>query len=167
MEDGRKPFEPIGSQPRWKILYDLVAGRPIGTEITYGEARDALGGVDRQTAISAMYTAKRHLENDGERSVRNVMRFGWIVMKPDEEIAEAETRRKRAHRRVRAGIRIVRSVNTRRGELTQFDRQRLDYEDRSLSMLADIMSRKTASLADLVKKYQLPEGSDTLDRPSE
>lgn len=148
MTDDRKPFEPIGDQARWKMLYDLVQAKAVGDEITYKEAEQILD-CDREAVLGAMYYARRRLEADGQRSVRTVARFGWIVMTAAQEIDEAEKRRRKAGNRVRDGLRITSSVNGRRDELSPFERERLDREQRSLTMLKELMSRKRRSLGEM------------------
>lgn len=144
----RKPFEPILDEARWRLLYNLVLTKNVGDEITYREAED-LCQCDREAVLGAMYYARRRLEEDGERSVRTVARFGWIVMSASQEIDEAERRRKKAGKRVKDGLRITAAVNGRRDELSPFERERLDRETRSLTMLRDLMGRKRKSLGEM------------------
>jgi len=138
----------MGDEARWKTLYGLILKRAIGEEITYREVEELLL-VDRDGALAAMRQARVHLESDGERSVRTVTNFGWIVMSPRQEVDEIENRRRRAGNRVKDGLRIAASVGNRRDELSPFEREELDRTQRSMRMLADLFGRRRKPLGEL------------------
>lgn len=145
----RKPFEPAdGVSARWRKLYAFVQTKSVGDEITYSEAEELLD-CDRMVVLGAMRETRIQLEADGERSLRTVANFGWIVMNAAQEIDEIEKRKRRAGNRVKDGIRIGKSVNNRRDELSPFERERLDREQRALQMLSDLMSRRRKPLGEM------------------
>jgi len=150
MNDDRKPFEPAdGLRPRWQYCYDLVVERNINDEITRREVMDMLA-CDWATAGAAMGQAKVHLEEDGRLSVRTVPKFGWVVMRAGEHLAEADREARSGHRKLKAGYRKLSAIDHRRGELSQFEREAVDRRKAWLSQLVD--SSRRPSLTELHKR---------------
>ena len=148
----RKPFEPIdGVTPRWKKLFDLVTERKIGEEVTYREATDLLdlGPQTRRTlkiVQEAMREAQRHLENQGERTVGTVARFGWIILDAQRELRQVERRLVKTRRAAGRVIRGGKALGTRREELSQFERQRLDFVNHSALVASQATGRNGLTL---------------------
>lgn len=143
----RKTFEPIdGVTPRWKKLYDLVMGRKVGDEITYREALEVLGlpRTDRGLHIAqqTMRTTMEHLERDGHSLLGNVAKFGWVVLDPQRELQQTDRRVTKTRRAAGRAVRGVGSLNNRRDELSQFERERLDWISRSANLAMTASSRR-------------------------
>lgn len=149
-----KPFEPAdGVTPRWRKLFDLVTSRNVGDEVTYREATDLLNlpRNDRGVKIAqdAMRDAMRHLEIQGERTVGNVKRFGWIVLDAQRELQQVDRRLVKTRRAAGRTLRGSKALDTRRGELSQFERERLDRISRSALMATQITGRRGMSISEL------------------
>lgn len=138
-----QPFTPAdGVMPRWQKLYDLVRGRNVGDEVTYGEAQDLLK-CDRKTAQQAMREAMARLERNGERTVGTVTHFGWIVLSADREVNQVDRRAVKTRRAAGRVLRGASALNTRRDELSQFDRQRLDWISGAAQVILAASSRQS------------------------
>jgi hypothetical protein len=161
--DDRKPFQPIdGVTPRWQKLYNLVAERKIGDEVTYAEAIETLdlprGRASRKVAQEAMREAQHHLEIKGERTVGTVANFGWVVLDAQRELGQVDRRRTKARRAAGRTLRGVKALNTRRDELSQFERQRLDFIGHSARVAQEATGRNGLTL----EKFQkMIEGKPT------
>lgn len=143
-------FEPAdGNEPRWQHCYDLVAELQPGDDITYQQVMEALD-CDRQVAIASMLQAKKHLEQDGQRTVRNVRRFGWIVCDAKANLTEADGRIKKTSRALERAARIV--LATPRDELSRIDQSRLDFQQRSILGGLGIQQRKSKSCSELLRE---------------
>lgn len=148
----RAPFRPAdGIQPRWKILFDLVMSKAVGDEVTYEDAADALGIEQsdprlRPIVQSAMRDAQAQLEKAHERTVGNKTNFGWIILAADQELKQVERRlvktRKAAGRTIRGGV----ALNSRREELPQEERARLDFTLRGARMAQRAGTRRGLTL---------------------
>lgn len=157
-EEDVNPFQPAdGVTPRWKKLYDLVIGREVGDEVTYREAIDLLG-FDRKTdrtlkvTQNAMREAVAHLEKDGQRTVGVVKNFGWIILDPTKELQQVDRRLTKTRRAAGRVVRGANALSTRRGELSQFEREKLDQVSRAGQMAAQISGRKRLDLESLRKQ---------------
>lgn len=145
-----EPFQPAdGKRPRWSYAYDLVMERAAGDEVTVEQVMEACD-CDYDAAWSVMRDAKKHLEDDGRRTVRTVKRFGWIVLDARGNLDEIEKRRKKAGNQILGGTRLV--LATPRDELSQIERSRLDFETRNLVASSSLLSRKPKSFKDLEKE---------------
>ena len=158
----RKPFEPAdGVTPRWQKLYDLVMTRDVGDEVTYREAHEVvdmswqgLHSRNLATVQEAMREAMAHLEKDGERTVGTRARFGWVVLDASRELQQVDRRLTKTRRAADRTVRGTKALITRRGELSQFERERLDRVAYSASMAAQVTSRRGMSLSDLKKAVE-------------
>lgn len=152
----RKPFEPIdGVTPRWKKLHDLVLTREVGNEVTYREALELLSLPRNDKGLKivqeSMRDAQRHLEQAGERTVGTVARFGWVVLDVQRELQQVDRRLIKTRRAASRTVRGATALNTRRGELSQFERERLDRVMHSARVSEQIAGRKKPTMDDLKK----------------
>lgn len=152
----RDPFAPAdGEKARWRYCYDLVVTREPNEQIIVQEICELLQ-CDEKAAWAAMRDAKAHLESDGQRSVRTVPRFGWIVMRPGEHITAAEQYERKSRRGLGRGIRVLVAVAGRRDELSQFEREAVDRKTAQLSAVRELMGRRRkVRLAD-IERTELP-----------
>lgn len=156
----RKPFEPLdGVTPRWKKLFDLVMNREVGDEVTYREAAEVLGFdrlTDRSLKITqeSMRDAQRHLENQGERTVGTIVRFGWVILDAQRELQQVDRRLIKTRRAASRTLRGARALGTRREELSQFERERLDRISLSAQMAGQIAGRRSMRLEELKKMVE-------------
>ena len=160
MNDERKPFQPAdGVTPRWQKLYDLVLSREVGDEVTYAEAIELLGFARKtdhslKVVQESMRTAQRHLERHGERTVGTVARFGWVVLDASRELQQVDRRLIKTKRAAQRTVRGAKALNTRRDELSQFERVKLDYVSRSAEMAAQIAGRQKVNIDELRKQIE-------------
>lgn len=153
-------FEPAdGKQARWRYAYDLVLGKEPGDEVTLMELAEALGlefdisdTVQRQLLWSVMGEAKHHLETDKQQTVKSVPKYGWIVMRPDQNLDEADARRHKAGRAVSRTARLLGATEV--SALSPHQRQRHDFLTSAVVRTAALFDRKPRSLADLESKSQ-------------
>lgn len=137
-----QPFTPAdGVQPRWRYCYDLVTDRDVNDQVTTQEIME-LCDCDETAAWAAMRQAKAHLEADGQRSIRTVPRFGWIIMRPGEHITQAEHYERKSRRGLHRGIRVLGAIHSRREELSQFEREAADRTTSRLTAIRDLMGRR-------------------------
>jgi hypothetical protein len=108
-------FRPDGDQPKWRVIYDLVAERALGDMIPYAELSAALGyDVTRPRASRApIYAADRKLLRDKDRTLVNVKGEGYRVARGDERHGLAVIRQKSARRKIRHAISLVTNVEDR------------------------------------------------------
>lgn len=156
------PFEPAdGERARWRYCYDLVESAQPGDEITYMMVAELLD-CDREQALAAMREAKRHLEHDRKRTVRNVPKYGWIVLDAAGNLREADSRIKRARNATTRAADVV--LATPRDELSQIERARMDFQAQQLQSARGLYERKSRSFSELEKasktrqQSQLPLG---------
>lgn len=158
----RKPFEPAdGVTPRWQKLYNLVLNREVGDEITYREAHEVVGldwqglhGKNLPTVQEAMRDAMARLEKNGERTVGTRPKFGWVVLDATRELQQVDRRLTKTRRAAGRTVRGSKALSTRRGELSQFERERLDRIAHAASMAAQMTGRRGMNLDDLKKAIE-------------
>lgn len=139
-----KPFEPAdGISPRWQKLYDLVISKQVDEEISYREAMAVLDVADLRMTQAAMREARHHLEKNGERTVGTVARFGWVVLRADRELQQVDRQLTKTRRAAGRTVRGAVALNSRREELSQFERERLDRTLRSATVAAQVTGRRS------------------------
>jgi hypothetical protein len=157
----RKPFEPAdGIQPRWRYCYDLVLAKQPNEEIVYREVEELLD-CGHEGALDAMRTAQRHLESDGCQSVRNVPRFGWVVMRAGEHIAASDHHLRKARNASGRALRKITAIDDRRGELSQFEREAADRAKLRATALLALSGRRQRTLTELAAQVKAIEDGRT------
>lgn len=92
-------FRPIGDRARWRVLYDLLAGRGVGEVLTYEEMADALGldpATDRQKIQLAMRRAAVELEVEDKHAVAPVVNTGYRIVEPRQQLGLARAQQGKA-----------------------------------------------------------------------
>lgn len=135
-----------GQRARWRYCYDLVLKRTPGDEITYREVMELLD-VEQRVAVAAMREAQKHLEENRKFLLRNVRRYGWIVLDAPGNLDQIEhARRKAARATTRAARKIV---ATPRDQLSKIEQSRLDFETRHVLAARDLYARRSRSFSEL------------------
>lgn len=155
-EDRFRPAN--GMRARWKYAYDLVVSREPGDSITLLELAEALDWDDfdvnddrqRATLFQIMWEAIRHLEDDGQRTVKTIDKFGWVVLTSAQTLALAEGRRNKAARAVDRTVRVLTSIQE--DELDRQQRSSLDFLASNLLRAGALYRRRTARFLDLERQ---------------
>ena len=158
--EGRKPFESIGDLPRWQILFSIASTRAVGEEITYREAIDALGLAgggtreNRSIAQNVMRDVVARLEKEGLRSLKTVTNFGWVVLDATGEISQVDRRLTKTRRAAGRTMRGIEAADVKRDELSQFDRERLDWTRRAAQVALTGTARRNRTMSELIKEIE-------------
>jgi hypothetical protein len=100
------PFQPLGEQPRWRIVYDLLRATETAHTLTYQQMGDALGlhpVRDRHQLQMAMRRAAREHELIDKRAVEAVPNQGYRVVRPPEHMQLARQQQRKSNRALRSG----------------------------------------------------------------
>lgn len=103
---GRAPFEPIGTQARWKTVYELLRKTPTGTVITYRQLADLLGldAERHQAAIrGALARAAKEHEVQDKRAIEAVRGEGYRPVDASVNVVLARKHQRRAGRSLARG----------------------------------------------------------------
>lgn len=97
------PFEPIGRQARWRVLYELLTARTVGDVLTYEVMAEALDldatrVQNRHTIQVAMRRATRELENEQQRATEAVPNVGYRIVEPEEHLRLARQQQRKSSR---------------------------------------------------------------------
>jgi hypothetical protein len=102
----RAPFEPIGEQARWRVIYEALKDVPVGETITYerlGTVLDLDPKDDRSVIQQAMHRAAYELETQDKHAVDSVRGIGYRVVEPVEHMGLAVRQQKRSRRALERG----------------------------------------------------------------
>lgn len=115
--DGRKPGEPIGSQPRWKILYDGLNNLRDTQLLSYTDMGDLLGlDPEKANDRSAIYQALRKAIEELRRQTRKVVRIerghGCRLATAEQVLVVARRHQGRAAREVAVAHDKVSAIDT-------------------------------------------------------
>jgi hypothetical protein len=93
------PFQPLGTEARWRTLYGLLQQKGIGDVLTYEEMADALEMdpvSDRQALQVTFRRAAIQYEEDDRRAVDAVRGVGYRIVEPSEHLKLAKRHGKKA-----------------------------------------------------------------------
>lgn len=134
----RKPFQPKGELPEWRILFDVLLARSdFGDVITYSQLDNALGRSFRNNR-GPIYRANRHLGETRLRCLEAVPGQGYRVVAANEHDRMALDRKKQARRRLRWAGDVLRFTD--RGALTQEELERHNGLARHVGMLYQVVA---------------------------
>lgn len=94
-----RPFQPVGSRARWRVLYDLLRPLRVGDLLTYDQMAAALEldpEADRHTIQLAMRRAARELETVNKHTVDVVVNKGYRVVEPEQQLGLARRHQRKA-----------------------------------------------------------------------
>lgn len=100
------PFQPLGDQPRWKIIYDLVSPRGVNDVITYEELGEALGldpADERHQIQMAVRRAAKLNEERNSRVLEAMPNVGYRVIEPTEHMRLAKQHQRKSHKALARG----------------------------------------------------------------
>lgn len=100
------PFQPIGTEARWRIVYDLLAAANTGEVVTYDELAQALDldpETGRPAIQAAMRRAAKHHERTDKRAVDAVPNKGYRVVEAPEHLQLARRYQKRSTNALASG----------------------------------------------------------------
>lgn len=93
------PFEPVGEQARWRILYDLLRKLEVNDTLSYAEMGEALEldpDADRSRIQMAFRRAAKEYEEVDQRAVDVVTNVGYRIVEPPEHLRLARRHQKRS-----------------------------------------------------------------------
>jgi hypothetical protein len=131
-------FEPAGAEARWRSVYQLASGQPVGTLITYEQLDEATGS-DVRAHRDPIFKASRVLEREDRRTLVVEKNRGYRIAAANEHEGLARKRQRRAWRQAKTGLSILRG--TRRDELDSDAVRRLDQYENTLSSHEDMLRR--------------------------
>ena len=156
------PFTPKGTQPEWRLLYDLVHGQPVDTVFKYDQFDKALGRDFREDR-GPLARLQDELLSQDKRVLINVRGIGYRVAKAKEHGDLAAGQRKRARRAVRKGVRIA--AGTDRSALTADERKRIDAMEHNLREQENMLRRHDERIGKAEKAVRrVDDRVDVLER---
>lgn len=102
------PFEPVGEEARWKVIYEILREAPEDEIVPYERLLDALGLDPEQRAVVHLATrrAVKELQEKDRRTVATVRGKGYRVATPEEHMPLGMSHH------AKAGRALVRARNT-------------------------------------------------------
>jgi hypothetical protein len=179
------PFQPIGLEPRWKLLYTELQPLAVGDVLVYarmGEVLDLDPGDDRERGkiLGALQRARRELLLRDARAVEMVRRVGARIAEPERHLVIAGAHSRKSRRALRRGTDHVEHVdwaaldaNTRlafesQGRVNRFlieAQIRLEREQAkmrgTIEQVSVAQERTAEELARLHERMRRLEGSDS------
>lgn len=135
---GTELFEPKGDVARWVPIYERLKDMAIGEIITYAELSE-LSGVDITQDRSPYVRAAKELLEQNQRAMKNIVEEGYSVAHPSEQSEMARYQTRKASRRLRSAIGILK--NTDHNFLTPQQRQLSEARHEALTAQRDMIQR--------------------------
>lgn len=135
-------FEALGTEARWRTIYQLLKSCTAGDLLTYeqmGEALELDQVLKRQTIRVALYRAAKEFEQVDKHAVEAVPNVGYRVVEVQEHLTLAQRQQKRAGRALRRGHSKV--VNVDFNGVDPQVRQGFEVVARAFSMQMDFNRR--------------------------
>lgn len=135
------PFEVVGAEPRWQIIYKLAAGQPVGATITYQQLTAALG-VNFTENRGGLAKAVKVLERTEQRTLVCVTNIGYRIAAATEHEGLARNRQRRSRRQIDRAVSLA--ANVHKDELDPEQAKRLEAMETTLRAHSDMLRRITS-----------------------
>lgn len=152
-------FEPVGSQARWRVVYELLRNTETDSILTYeelGKALDLDPTDDRHAIQMAMRRAALEHEEVDKRAIDAVPNVGYRIVQPPEHVMLARRQQKRSSRALARGY--SKAVNVDLSKLDPETRRVVEVIARGFAMQMDF-NRRTD-----VRQKRLEEALATVSR---
>lgn len=149
---GRRAFEPLAGESRWKIVYQLLERRSVGDTLTYeqlGAALDLDPKRERSVIYPAVGRAGAAYLDSHLRALVAVPNVGYRIVEPREHLQLARDHNRRAGKELDRGYRVATQV-----DLTDVDpevRKGLELLALGLSQQQEINRRQARTNAKMAK----------------
>lgn len=174
-------FQPVGSQARWRIVYEVLAAARVGDEVTYEELAAALGfdaSHDRHRIQMAVRRAGEELEAEDHRALSPVTNVGYRIVEPEEHLVLARRHQSRSSKSLVRGQSKVINVDlsgldlevkhtfevVARAFALQMDFNRRfqvkqEQLEQTMALIEQVSSRSEQEIAELKDRLERLEGS--------
>lgn len=144
-------FEPAdGETARWRRVDEFIDARKNpGEFISFKEIQDLLG-VDKATAVGVVHQVREKREKAGKRTLVAIRGAGWVLARADQELEEDRRRHEHVVRAVESRVRLLGSVQGRRGELSPEEQRSLDFRAAQAAGLAAVVGSRKISASDIL-----------------
>jgi len=146
------PFEPVGDEARWRIIYDVIQVKTTGDTISYdelGRALDLDPATERQTIQLSMRRAAKHSETEDKRALEAIPNQGYRIVEAEEHMRLARGQQKKAGKALGRGQSKV--VNVDFNGMDPEVRKAFETVAVAFSMQMDMLRRTDVRQAHLEK----------------
>lgn len=134
----RRPFEPVGDEARWKLIYKHLLSLGVGDVVTY-ERLSEIVGFDIREDRSPYRRARDEFLEVNQRALVNERGIGYKVVDAMAHREEARKKTKEADRRIDSAQQLL--ANANRNEMTAAEIGRVDAMLGALSGVRDMTRR--------------------------
>lgn len=137
-----KPFEPVGTEARWRTVYGLFRAGNVGDIVTYeamGAALDLNAEHDRQTIRGAIGRAAKEFEEVDSHAVAPIRNVGYRIVAASEHMGLAKIHQRKSSRALVRGKSKV--VHVDWNALTPQEQQAFGMVGQMLAAQMDYMRR--------------------------
>jgi hypothetical protein len=139
-----------GDTARWRRADEYIdSSKNSGDLITFREIQDLLG-VDKPTAAGVIHHVRIQREKAGKRTLVTMRGAGWLLARPDQELAEDTRRHEHLLNVAESRVRLLGAVQNRRSELTEEERRTLDFKQAQAAAHATVLGSRKTSASDIL-----------------
>lgn len=144
-------FKPAdGETARWRRVDEYIDTKVRrGDLITFRDIQDLLG-VDKLTAAGVIHQVRVQREKAGKPTLVTMRGAGWLLARPDQELCEDTRRHEYLLNAADSRVRLLGSIQSRRGELSEEERRTLDFKQAQAAAQAAILGSRNTPAADLL-----------------
>ncbi len=139
-----------GEMPRWRRVDAYIDSRKRpGDLIEFREIENLLG-IGKPAACNVIHQVRVQREKLGKPTLVTMRGAGWLLARPEQELEEDTRRHVHLLTAVESRVRLLGSLQNRRGELSDEERRSLDFKSAQTAAQATILGSRRASAADIL-----------------
>jgi DNA-binding transcriptional regulator YhcF (GntR family) len=139
-----------GETARWRRVDEYIDSKKSpGDLISFREIQDFLG-IGKPAVAGIIHQVRIQREKAGKPTLVTMRGAGWLLARPDHELAEDTRRNEHLLNAAGSRIRLLGSLQARRSELTEDERRALDFRQAQAAAQATILDSRKASATDIL-----------------
>jgi hypothetical protein len=139
-----------GASARWRRVDDFIdTEKAPGDLLTYREVQDLLD-IGKAAAVNVVYQVRVQREKAGKPTLVTMRGAGWLLARPEQELEEDSRRHEHLLKTAEGRVRLLGSIQTRRGQLSEEERRALDFKQAQAATQATVLGSRKASASDIL-----------------
>lgn len=145
-----------GQTARWRQADEFIEkSKDPGDLISFRDIMDLLG-VDKPTAAGVIHEVRAQREKAGRPTLISMRGAGWLLARPGDELDEDTRRHQHLLATADSRVRLLGSLQARRGALTDEQRRALDFRLGQAALQAQVLGSRRAPATEILSAGSSP-----------
>jgi hypothetical protein len=139
-----------GETARWRRADEFIEKKKQpGDLITFKDIMDLLD-IDKAAACAVIHQLRAQREKAGKPTLITMRGAGWLLARPEDELEEDTRRYEHLLSTAESRVRLLGSIQSRRGQLSDEERRTLDFKQAQAALQAQVLGSRRAPASEIL-----------------